>query len=351
MSELAIAAILFCAAGVLAWAATWGYLSLPARWRALAVPNERSSHVRATPNGGGLSIALVLVIAAFAGVWLGLSQLAALQLVGAVLIIAVVGALDDRRSLSVGVRLASHSVAGVLVVAATGPLPEVTIFGVVLAFGPTTYWLVSVLLVLVLVNFYNFMDGIDGLAAGQAVSVALGALLALAGVLAPMAQFMLLAIAGSCVGFLYWNWSPARVFMGDVSSGTLGLVFGVLILATANDAEWVRTPQPFWFWLVLLDASLVAASVTLIRRSWRRQRIWAGHREHAYQHAAARWGHRRVTVSYLAINTVWLWPLALWVVANPALGFWIWCVATVPLVIGAVWAGAGSANRIPAGGR
>ena len=344
---LAASAALFFCAGLATWALTGIYLRMPAKWRALAVPNERSSHLHVTPNGGGLAIVLVLVGVVMTGPWLGINLGEALSLTAALAIIAVVGAVDDRRSLGVTLRLASHCLAAILVVTATGPLPELTAFGLVLALGTTTYWLVSVLLLVVLVNFYNFMDGIDGLAAGQALSVTLGAVLVLSPALAPMALFMLVAVAGSCAGFLYWNWSPARVFMGDVSSGVLGLAFGILILATASETVWVLAPQSVWVWLVLLNAFAVDATVTLLRRAWRRQRVWAGHREHAYQHAAARWGHTRVTSAFMAVNVLWLMPIASWIAADPDLGSWLWCLATAPLVALALWAGAGSANHVP----
>jgi Fuc2NAc and GlcNAc transferase len=156
-----------------------------------------------------------------------------------------------------------------------------------------------------LINLYNFMDGIDGLAGGEAVSVALTALILLAG----KGRSDLAAGAGlagaSALGFLFWNWPPAKIFMGDVGSGFLGVILAGLALASAFEPG----PWPV-VWLILLALFGVDATVTLARRLARKARVYQAHREHAYQHAARRWGHRRVSMAALAVNLGYLFPLA-----------------------------------------
>jgi Fuc2NAc and GlcNAc transferase len=113
-------------------------------------------------------------------------------------------------------------------------------------------------------------------------------------------------LAAGALGFLLWNWPPARIFMGDAGSGFLGLVFGALAVWSAQ-----QQPQLFWAWLVLLGVFVVDATVTLLRRLRRRERVYEAHRSHAYQYASRVHGsHRTVTLAVGAINLLWLAPLA-----------------------------------------
>ena len=157
-----------------------------------------------------------------------------------------------------------------------------------------------------LTNLFNFMDGIDGLAGMEAVSVSgLGAFLLLRNRLLSGAQLSLMLCAAS-LGFLVWNWPPAKIFMGDVGSGFLGFTLGTLALfSSKTDSTLV------WPWLILLAAFLVDATVTLLRRISGRARWYEAHRSHAYQHAARASGsHAKVTLAVAAMNIGWLFPLA-----------------------------------------
>jgi Fuc2NAc and GlcNAc transferase len=161
-----------------------------------------------------------------------------------------------------------------------------------------------------LLNLYNFMDGIDGIAGIEAITVSFGA-----GVLyfltAPAtglwtAPILVLATAS---GFLYWNYPPARIFMGDVGSGFLGVTFAVLSIHAASIAS-----ELFWAWVILLGVFIVDATTTLSRRLLRSNRPHQAHRSHAYQYAARKLGaHKPVSLLVGAINLVWLSPIALWV--------------------------------------
>jgi Fuc2NAc and GlcNAc transferase len=176
-----------------------------------------------------------------------------------------------------------------------------------------------------MINLYNFMDGIDGLAGVEAVCASgLGGLLLARSGLGEA----VLALGGASAGFLVWNWPPAKVFMGDVGSGFLGVVFGVLAIASAKERPWL-----VWVWLILLAVFVVDSTLTLIRRLIAGARWYEAHCCHAYQHAARRWGsHSKVTLAMMAVNLGWLFPLAWGAFVWPAFGPLFAGVALAPLV-------------------
>jgi Fuc2NAc and GlcNAc transferase len=178
-----------------------------------------------------------------------------------------------------------------------------------------------------LLNLYNFMDGIDGIAAVEAVSVCLaGALFYV--LLGEWGLALLpLVLALACGGFLFWNFPPARIFMGDAGSGYLGMLLGLLSLQAA-----LFDPRLLWAWLIMLGVFVVDASLTLLRRLLRGERVHQAHRSHAYQFASRQFGaHLPVTVAVAFINLCWLLPLSLWVVLGGD-GLSITLLAYTPLI-------------------
>jgi Fuc2NAc and GlcNAc transferase len=228
-------------------------------------------------------------------------------LLGAGVLVALIGFVDDHGHIAARWRLLAHFVAASWALVWMGGLPPLMVFGVVVDAG----WLGQVLATLYLVwllNLYNFMDGIDGLAGVQAIAACAGAallcLLEATTVAAWSAPMLLLAAVS---GFLCWNFPTARIFMGDAGSGFLGLMLGVLSI----QAAWIN-PAFFWAWLILLGVFVVDATLTLLRRIARRQKLYEAHCSHAYQYAARKYGaHRPVTLAVGAINLIWLLPLAL----------------------------------------
>jgi Fuc2NAc and GlcNAc transferase len=195
---------------------------------------------------------------------------------------------------------------------------------------PAARFVIVVVGLVWLLNLYNFMDGIDGLAASEAVCVALG--LAGAAILAGYrgeALWFALLLAGSSLGFLYWNWSPARIFMGDVGSGFLGFALGALSLDTMRGAGLpVHVP------LILFAVFVTDATVTLVRRVLQGARWHEAHRSHAYQRLARRYGsHRPVVVGVLLVNLGWLLPLSFSVVRWPGFADVFLVVAYVPIAV------------------
>lgn len=264
----------------------------------LDVPNARSSHTQVTPRGGGLSIAVLFLAGVALLTWSGeVDWRPGVALLGGGLLIAAVGWGDDRHPLPVVVRAAAHLVAAAWALAWLGGLPSVSIGWGRLPLGPLG-WVLGVLGIAWMTNLYNFMDGVDGLAGGEAVSVG-----ALAGLLELAAGFPGLAalswlLASASAGFLWWNWPPARIFMGDVSSGLLGFAFAVLGVASERAGA-----IPLFVWLILLGVFVVDATVTLLRRVARGEPWHEAHRTHAYQLAVqAGFSHRRVTLTVLGLN-------------------------------------------------
>jgi UDP-N-acetylmuramyl pentapeptide phosphotransferase/UDP-N-acetylglucosamine-1-phosphate transferase len=265
----------------------------------LDIPNERSSHTHPTPRGGGLVI-VILSTAGLVLAWLryptiSLATLSA-YLVAAWLI-AGVSWLDDLRSRSNRVRFGAHILAALLAIWAFGYWTEITmpIIGLLrlglLGLPITFLWVVG------LANAYNFMDGIDGIAGGQAVVAGLG--WAVLGWLTaqPLVSMLGVLLAAASLGFLGHNWPPARIFMGDVGSAFLGYTFAVLAVAAAQ-----RDPRLSLAGLLLVWPFVFDASFTFVRRAMRRENVFTAHRSHLYQRLVILGhSHGRVTLLYAGL--------------------------------------------------
>lgn len=296
------------------------------------VPNARSSHTVPTPRGGGVAIVLTFLLAMIGLMLSGTEQINTLLAVGgAGALIAVIGFMDDHGHIAARWRLLGHFVAAAWMLGWLGGLPPLVVFGWTLELG----WfggLLAAFYLVWLLNLYNFMDGIDGIASVEAITACLGAawLYWLAG-LGGTAVLPLL-LAASVSGFLYWNFPPAKIFMGDAGSGFIGIVLGGLSL----QAAWVSPPM-FWCWLILLGVFIVDATYTLVRRLLRGDKVYEAHRSHAYQFASRAYGkHLPVTVAVAALNVCWLLPIA-YCVAQLGLDGAVGVVlAYVPLILLAI---------------
>ena len=247
-------------------------------------PNERSSHSVPTPRGGGLGLVLAFLLAVVLSSWTSLGSVEACALVG-VLLVAAIGWVDDHGGASVRARLAVHLTGAALLLPMLWSVP---VLGLPL-WASAAWW---IFWTVAAVNVVNFMDGIDGIIGLQMLIYGgYVAHLALPDVTAGHAG---LALAGASLGFLCWNWGPARIFMGDVGSGALGILVvvigGALMRDGAVDLVTAFAPLAPLF----LDATL-----TLVLRARRRERLSDAHRTHLYQRLAnSRLGHRRVAVGF-----------------------------------------------------
>jgi UDP-N-acetylmuramyl pentapeptide phosphotransferase/UDP-N-acetylglucosamine-1-phosphate transferase len=287
---MVVAAIVtFLSAGLLTpLLTTWAH-----RKNLLDIPNERSSHVVATPRIGGLAlVASVLAgVATFGSFNPALGREARFVLGGAV-VIAVLGLLDDFWQLSALPRLLVQAAVAVVTVNAIGPaqIPwlEPDAFA---ASCVTVFWIVA------LTNAYNFMDGIDGIAGAQALVAGIGwtAVGLLAG--SPDIAALGLIVAGASGGFLLHNWHPAKVFMGDGGSGFLGFLFAsVPLLAPGGHTAFL------WYAALLVWPFLFDTGFTVLRRTRRSENLLSAHRSHLYQRLVLTGrSHSYVTLVYAGL--------------------------------------------------
>jgi UDP-N-acetylmuramyl pentapeptide phosphotransferase/UDP-N-acetylglucosamine-1-phosphate transferase len=268
------------------------------------VPNRRSSHVHPTPRGGGFPLMLTVLIGliglSIAG-WMSVPPAVVALCVGAFLV-AVVSFADDLWRLRPAVRFVAHVAGCLVLVAGGGALDSVQVSDSQV--WPTG-WLrlpLTFLWVIGLTNAYNFMDGIDGLAAAQAIVTALtmGWLAYLLG--NQLVAIFMLLLASATLGFLVLNWPPAKIFLGDVGSAFLGFTFaGWAVLAGDSQGGG----PPFLAWIAVLSPFVLDTAVTLACRIARRERWFEAHREHYYQRLVRRgWGHARVTGLYVAMSAL-----------------------------------------------
>ena len=312
---LAAALALSMGAGI-AWALTGAVRGYALARAVVDVPNHRSSHSVPTPRGGGLAIASVALLGIPAVTLLGeLPREVAIALSGGGLLIASIGWIDDHRHVPAAARFVVHLAAASWAVGWLGGMPTLYLGKTSVALGLLGVP-VAIVGVIWFTNLYNFMDGIDGLAGGEAVSIGLagGGLLLVEGQRSlALVSFLL---AASSAGFLLWNWAPAKIFMGDVGSGLLGFLFGALAVASA-----AVQAVPVLVWILLLGVFAYDATATLLRRLARGERWYEAHRSHAYQRAVrAGWTHARVTGGVLGLNAV-LVGLAFLATGRPALLF------------------------------
>ncbi len=243
-------------------------------------------------------------------------------------IVAVIGFLDDHGHIPARWRLLGHFVAAFTGIVFLDGLPTFDLLGSSISLGWLGYILGSLYLAWLL-NLYNFMDGIDALASMEAIFVCLGG--ALLYIVSGNIDFIWgpTTLALAVLGFLYWNFPPARIFMGDAGSGFLGITLGFLSL----QAAWVN-PALLWGWLILLGAFIVDASCTLSVRLIRGDKVYEAHRSHAYQYASRRFGaHLPVTLAVTGINVIWLLPIAVLVASGSVNGIVGLLTAYVPLVL------------------
>lgn len=269
----------------------------------LDAPNDRSNHTVPTPRGGGIAVSASLLVG-----WWGIGiirpDLATglpMALILPVLGLCLISWIDDLKGLGAAIRLPAHLLAcciGALALPGEGAVFQ----------GVLPGWLDLTLTVLIwtgFLNFYNFMDGIDGITGVETVAIAIG--LVLVATFLPHETLPLagpIAVGAATLGFLWWNWSPAKLFMGDIGSIPLGFALGWFLLFLAAKGYWVAA-------VILPGYYLMDAGVTLIRRAARLEKIWQAHKEHFYQRAvAARLQagsdradtHRRISAAIAGLN-------------------------------------------------
>lgn len=268
-------------AGVVSMLLTWWMISQKSVPLIMDHPNERSLHHAPVLRCGGVAILLAILMSwIFLFIKFGVPD-GFLWVVGGLIVVAGVSLRDDLYFLPIHVRLLAHLAASALVL----------VGGYALPWG-WLGWIISVLGIIWMLNLYNFMDGMDGFASGMTLS-GFG-FMGLAAWLGGSELYALLswAVAVSASGFLLFNFPPARIFMGDSGSTSLGLLAAAFMLWGIQLHLF-----PIWFPLLIFSPFIVDATVTLIRRGLRGEKVWLAHREHYYQRLVqAGWGHRKTTL-------------------------------------------------------
>lgn len=282
----------------------------------LDIPNERSSHVRPTPRGGGLGFILSFVMAILSLQFISIENLSVDPfLLLTIFPLAIIGFLDDRLNLPSLVRYGVQLVTAILAVIHYGVFsqPWLTNLGLV---GIILAGILTVTGFTALVNFYNFMDGLDGFIA----SVTMIQLGFIAFYLDQPLWWLLIA---GLLGFLYWNWHPAKIFMGDVGSTVLGAMIAIALIQ-------VHDPTTAWSSLAITLPITADTIYTLIVRLRRRENIFQAHRTHIYQRLQqSGWSHPQVAFSYSFLAGA----IALLIINLQVIGSWLSLILVISLIV------------------
>lgn len=258
----------------------------------VATVNERSSHTVPTPHGGGIAVSITWFIGL---IYLYMnnqieSSLFFALIIGAV--IAVVGLIDDIVELSPKLRMIVFALVGATGLYIIGGLDTIT-FGLFSISNPIITSVIAMLLILWYINLTNFIDGIDSYLAMKFIFLSVAGLIFFGG-----AHFAVLGV--SVLGFLYWNWHKAKIFMGDVGSTLLGYTIAIITIYYANIEA-----SNLWIWVTLYGVFWFDATITLIRRKLNGEKLTEAHRKHAYQRLTqAGWSHSKVTLYATILNLV-----------------------------------------------
>lgn len=302
------------------------------------IPNERSSHKNPTPRGGGVAVVAAFVFGLLALLIrrdIDAESFYAIVLPGA--LVAIIGYLDDLgRVTAARLRLIGHFVAALIAIYILGGLPPMPLFSATLDIGLVGN-IIAVLFLVWMLNLFNFMDGIDSITGIEALTSCLILTIFLINKSDTELWRVPALLCAAVIGFLYFNWPPAKIFLGDIGSGFIGFTIGTISLVIAKSQPLIT-----WAVIILLGVFIVDATVTLIRRVYDKQQISAAHRSHAFQHLANNADrHLKVSLSIAAVNIFWLAPIA-WLVVDqqlqPIFGV---SIAYMPLVVLAIYFKAG----------
>ena len=318
---LTLGALIASLVGVQLWR------SVALRLGFVAIPNKRTMHSGVVPVGGGIVISVVWLAAIailFSLGHLSLPIFFALFFGG--LGLTVLGVVDDAMNLGALTKFGGQIAIVVWAFYWVGDTPPLSVFNQNYELGWFGF-LLGGLLVLWLLNLFNFIDGIDGLCASGSVFVS-----ATMAVILQIEQMYLLSLilyllAIAVAGFLWFNWPPAKLFMGDSGSVFLGYVLGVLMFVSAN-----QNPSLLWVWLITMSYFLADATTTLLLRVRYVKPFYVAHRHHAYQTLASRLGsHLQVTSYLVLLKLLWLLPLAILAYRVPKFGLVFFLLAFLPI--------------------
>lgn len=322
---LLVCAFVFSVIGVLV------YRKLAVRFNIVAKTNFRTLHNSEIPKGSGIVFALVFIILVFILSTQGLvSYDLSILICWGGLVATIFGFIDDVIDVPAIIKLLVQISLCSFVVFSFGEAPllidtmqapiNIGIFGMVAYIGILVW----------LINLYNFMDGVDGMAASGTVFICAAVSTILFFVSGNIEISLVVALlAFSCLGFLIFNWPPASIFMGDAGSVFIGYIFGVLIIYTM-----LHSNITIWTWLTVFGYFGFDTTTTLILRVFRVKRWYGAHRSHAYQNLARVWdSHKKVTSIVLCYHLFWILPLTILSVSYSQYQEIICLLAIFPVII------------------
>lgn len=325
MNKVVILCSFFCSLGF-----CYLFIKYSKSFGLLDVPNHRSSHSTPTPKGGGLSLYLSFNLALILSYEFGFIVTEVVQpLLFGSPIVAILGWLDDQKNLPAKLRLIIHLCVGFAIFFILTDGFRINIY---VSHLPVNYkYIIMPFIILYIswfINLYNFMDGLDGLAGstGLVASLFLAALFYLNNIFT--FSYIYLLLAAGLVGFLIFNWSPAKIFLGDTGAYFLGFIFSTMSLITLIYEE-----VPLHVTIILFALFITDATYTLLVRLIRRENVFEAHRQFAFQ----KWNrkglsHRKISLFYLSICIFWLCPLSYAAYVRPDYSMLFTVIAFIPLI-------------------
>jgi UDP-N-acetylmuramyl pentapeptide phosphotransferase/UDP-N-acetylglucosamine-1-phosphate transferase len=258
----------------------------------IATINERSSHSVPTPHGGGIAISFTWflgLVYLYSTKQIDYSLFYALM---AGIVISIISFFDDIYELSPKLRLIVQSLVAIIGIVAIGGLNQIDL-GFYIIENQIVTNIFAFFMIVWFINLYNFLDGINGYAGSEAVFLALAGFVLFGG-----SHFAVLAVA--VLGFLFWNYNKAKIFMGDVGSTLLGYNIAIFTLYYANQES-----SNLWIWIILFGVFWFDATLTLLRRKRNGEQLSQAHKKHAYQRLTqSGWSHYKVTNYSIVLNLV-----------------------------------------------
>jgi len=308
---------------------TYGYIRMARVMGPCAVPNHRSLHQKITPKGGGIVIAVVMLLGMLTlhmNHYINLDKF--LMFYGIGIVVAIWGFSDDCLDINAKYRLAIQLAIALTVCMAFGGLPVLP-----LGFASVhLFWAGYLIAVPAFVWFYNlnnFIDGIDGMAISAAIYCSLAASFILHFAHADQLAVLLLMLAVASTGFLVFNWPKAKLFLGESGSAYISYFFSVIILLSLHTSDIT-----IWVWLIIFGYYVADTTATNLTRALTLPKWYLPHRSHAYQNLARCWNsHLKMLLLVLTIDTLWLFPLALLAFYNPGYAWLFAVVAYCPLLV------------------
>jgi len=300
------------------------YESYAIKKNILAVPGSRTLHETLTPRGGGIVFSLLFVFSVVILYFIGTINFNILMVLGfGAFIASIFGFIDDIVDISASYKLAMQCILAIW---------SIYWLEASILINWVPYWLSLSIITLLLVwilNLYNFMDGVDGMASSGGLFFSLSLALILLHEGHPQTAILFFILAGSLGGFIFFNWPPASIFMGDSGSLFLGYTFGSLLLFTVTTGSLT-----IWTWLVVFGYFFSDTMVTQIARIIIVKRWYSAHRSHAYQNLARITGsHFKITMGVTTFHLIWILPLAFWSVLQPNFALIAVALALLPGVV------------------